>query len=147
MIIYFDMDGTIANLYQIENWLEKIRNQDTSPYYEASPMLRFSNFARKLNTLQKKGYQIGIISWLSKNSTEEFDNAVSETKKRWLKNHLPSVKFNEIHIVPYGTPKSKVTNQKEKILFDDEILNRAEWEKAGGKAYDPQYIMEILNRF
>lgn len=29
--IWFDMDGTIANLYGDPNWLEKIRAYDASP--------------------------------------------------------------------------------------------------------------------
>ena len=30
--IYFDMDGTIADLYGVDNWLEMLINEDATPY-------------------------------------------------------------------------------------------------------------------
>ena len=32
MTFYVDMDGTIANLYGVENWLEYLINEDAFPY-------------------------------------------------------------------------------------------------------------------
>lgn len=136
--IYFDMDGTIANLYGVDGWLEYLINRDTTPYEKALPMINFSYLARLLNRLQKNGYTIGIISWTAKNSTTEYDERVAEAKKRWLKKHLPSVHFDEIHIVEYGTPKSTCGNG---ILFDDEEQNRIEW---NGTAYNVDRILEVL---
>ena len=37
--IYFDMDGTVANLYDVPNWLEKLQAQDVTPYIEAKPLI------------------------------------------------------------------------------------------------------------
>ena len=71
--IYFDMDGTIANFYGVENWLEYLQNENTFPYENALPLLKFSSLAKILNNLQKKGWSIGIISWLAKNSSENYD--------------------------------------------------------------------------
>ena len=71
--IWFDMDGTIADLYNVENWLPKLRSYDPSPYAEAKVMWNMSLLARYLNKLQKLGYWIGIISWASKDSTKEYD--------------------------------------------------------------------------
>ena len=31
--------------------------------------------ARLLNKLQRNGYTIGVVSWLAKNSTEEYDES------------------------------------------------------------------------
>ena len=36
--IFWDMDGTIADLYNVPNWLDKLRAEDTSPYREAEPL-------------------------------------------------------------------------------------------------------------
>ena len=66
MKIFFDMDGTIANLYGVENWLEYLLNKNVKPYAEAKVMLNMNSLARLLNNLQKKGHKIGIISWLAK---------------------------------------------------------------------------------
>ena len=45
MTIFFDMDGTIADFYNVPNWLLKLRNNDASPYEEAVPLLRLNNAA------------------------------------------------------------------------------------------------------
>ena len=42
MKICFDMDGTIANLYGVENWLEYLIAEDVKPYAEAKVMLNMS---------------------------------------------------------------------------------------------------------
>ena len=139
--IYFDMDGTIANLYGVENWLEKIINEDASLYIEALPLLKLNVLARLLNNLQEKGWTIGIVSWLAKNSSENYDIEVAKAKTNWLNSHLASVKFDEINIVPYGTPKEEVVNFPNGILFDDEIQNRENWI---GKAFDETEILTVL---
>lgn len=139
--IYFDMDGTIANLYGVEDWLPKLRNRNPSPYTEAKPLLKMQPLARTLNALQKKGYTIGIISWLSKDPTPEYDKAVTRAKEEWLKAHLKSVRFDEVIIVAHGTPKQSAVACPLGILFDDEEQNRNAWQ---GKAYEPQNIMDIL---
>ena len=139
--IFFDMDGTIADLYGVENWLDYLIASDTLPYAVAKPLLRLSSLARVLNRLQREGYRIGVISWLSKSGTEEYNNAVTETKKNWLKKHLASVHFDEINIVKYGTPKQVFARTENDILFDDEEKNRNNWT---GKAFDVNAILEIL---
>ena len=141
MTIYFDMDGTIANLYGVENWLPKLQNEDASPYIDATPLVRLSTLARLLNKLQKNGYTIGIVSWLAKNSTTEYDERVKVAKINWLRTHLKSVQFDEIKIVPYGTPKETVVSFPKGLLFDDEEPNRTNWI---GTAYDVDNIIDIL---
>lgn len=139
--IYFDMDGTIADFYGVNGWLESLKAGDTHPYEAAAPLLRLSALAKRLNNLQKKGYKIGIVSWLAKNSTDEFDEKVTQAKIHWLKIHMKSVRFDEIHIVKYGTPKEEVVEIPNGILFDDEIPNRRNWK---GNAYSEREIMEVL---
>ena len=141
MTIWFDMDGTIANLYAVENWLPKLRNEDTSPYADAIPLLKMNVLARLLNKAQRNGYKIGIVSWTSKGGSAKYNKAVAITKIKWLANHLASVHFDEIRIMDYGTPKSTVMNDSNDILFDDEEPNRNEWK---GIAYDVDNIIEIL---
>lgn len=143
MKIFFDMDGTIANLYGVENWLESLINNDEKPYKEAKVMLNMNSLARLLNKIQKSGIEIGIISWLSKNSNKEYDNKVTEAKKNWLKKHLNSVKFNTIDIVAYGTRKENFITSKNDILFDDEEQNRKNWT---GKAFTEKEIMRTLKK-
>lgn len=136
--IWFDMDGTIADLYGVENWLPKLRASDPSPYMEAEPLVRMASLARVLNRLQRDGYKIGIVSWLSKNGSLKYNEAVIEAKEKWLKLHLKSVSFDYIEIIEHGTPKQI---GRAGILFDDEEKNREAW---NGAAYDVDNIIEVL---
>ena len=142
--INFDMDGTIANLYGVDNWLDYILAEDTTPYEVAEPLLRLCVLARKLNALQKQGYNLAVITWLAKEATEEYNEAVTEAKLAWLAQHLPSVVWDRITIVPYGTPKQNFCENPLDVLFDDEARNRDNWT---GRAFDVQNIMEILRTF
>lgn len=139
--IVLDMDGTIADLYNVPNWLDYLLKEDEYPYSAARPLVNMSLLARLLNKLQNKGYVINVISWLSKNSTKEYDKKVINAKRKWLEKHLKSVKFNNIYIVPYGTPKHTLSNG---ILFDDEQKNRDNW---GDGAYNVDNIIEVLKGF
>ena len=139
--INFDMDGTLANFYGVENWLAMLEAEDTTPYAEAIPLLRLSALAKRLNNLQKQGYQLAVISWLSKNGSDAYNEAVTAVKLNWLKKHLPSVNWDRITIVPYGTPKQNFCSNPLDILFDDEERNRNNWT---GRAFDVENIMEIL---
>ena len=139
--IFFDMDGTIADLYGVENWLDYLIASDALPYEIAKPLIRLNALARVLNRLQKQGYKVGVISWLAKNSNTDYDEKVTRAKKEWLKKHLASVNFDEIHIVKYGTPKQTFAKTENDILFDDEEKNRNDWT---GKAFNVNEIIEIL---
>ena len=141
MTIWFDMDGTIADLYAVENWLPMLRAYDPAPYALAKPLVRLSTLAYMLNKLKAKGYRVGVISWGSKCSTPAYDAAVTAAKVAWLKRHLPSVDFDEIHVVPYGVPKQNFKRTDADILFDDEERNRTNW---GENAHTETEIFEIL---
>lgn len=139
--IYFDMDGTLANLYNVPNWLEKLQNEDATPYIDATPLVKLNVLARLLNRLQANGYTIGIVSWLAKNGTTEYNAKVTTAKNTWLNTHLASVQFDEVIIAEYGTPKEEIVSNPYGILFDDENANRDAWK---GIAYDVNNIIEVL---
>ena len=141
MRICFDMDGTIANLYGVNDWLDMLINEDATPYRIAETLVNMNILARYLNRLQKMGFEIGIISWLAKNSNTEYDEKVTRAKKAWLKEHLHSVNFDFVEIVKYGTNKNLVCRTENDILFDDEINNRKEW---NGQAFDVDNILGVL---
>lgn len=142
--IYFDMDGTIANLYGVENWLDNLMNEYTRPYREAKAMVNMKALGRELNRLQAEGYVIGVVSWLSKNGTDEYGERVAKAKREWLARHIGAVEWDEVHIVKYGTPKYKVVDVPNGILFDDEERNRKEWALGNGLAFGVENIVEIL---
>ena len=76
-VLNFDMDGTIANLYKMENWLENLEKEKLD-FYLAKPIFN-DNFISKIIELKKKGFSFdftlpdrgrylksrwpGILSW------------------------------------------------------------------------------------
>ena len=136
--IYFDMDGTIADLYGVDGWLEDLLHEDVRPYAEARPLVNLQRLARILNRLIRNGYSVNVISWTSRGGSAEYNREVAKVKIQWLETHLKSVKFSKIEILPYGTPKELFGYG---ILFDDEEHNRESW---GEGAYTEKEIFEVL---
>ena len=134
--IYFDMDGTIADLYGVENWLPMLRAEDATQYRIAKPLVNITRFNVLCGLLRRQGYEIGVISWLSKESSKEYKKAVRAAKREWLKKYFPAC-GNEIHLVQYGTPKHSIVKAKDAILFDDEYINGVSWERNGGEWINP----------
>ncbi len=124
--IWLDMDGTMADLYGVENWLEMLTAHDETPYAEAKPLVRMATLARLLNNRQRKGYRVCVITALAKNTNAEYDERVKIAKLNWLARHLKTVKFDEIRFVPYTYTKNNANNGND-ILFDDEARHLEAW--------------------
>ena len=126
--LVFDMDGTIANLYGVENWLNDLRNSNPRPYVVAEPMYDMDTLVVILEILKSQGWKIAITSWLSMDSTKAYDEKVKVAKREWLARY--NFPYDEIHLVPYGTPKSECTRKLGgfQILFDDNKEVRDGWE-------------------
>lgn len=139
--ICVDLDGTLAALYDVDGWLDDLMNENTRPYDIAKPMLNLSVLARLLNRAQRAGWKLCVISWTSKGGSELYNTAVELAKRGWLAKHLPSVEWDEIKIVRYGTNKRKACGGG--LLFDDEEPNRLTW---GEGAYHPARILEVLKK-
>lgn len=140
-VINLDCDGTFINLYGVDGWLNDIINENVRPYREAKALVNLVWFARTIHELQNKGWKVNIISWTAKNGTKEYNERVKQAKLKWFKTHIPSVKFDNIYIVDYGTPK---TSLAEGILFDDEEQNRNKWK---GIAFDETNLIKKMRAF
>ena len=146
-MICFDMDGTIADLYAVENWLPMLRAYDPTPYEVAEPMWEMAELANLLRKCQTIGIEIRIITWLSKDSTAEYDRAVREAKRNWLAEM--DFPFDHFHGVQYGATKADsirryLAEDETAILFDDNAKVRNGWHM--GEAIDPTTtdILEVL---
>lgn len=139
MTIWFDMDGTFVDLYGVNNWLPKLLAGDPSPYENALPLIDIKQFEKILATIQRNGAKIGVISWGAKNPSSDYLSAVDTAKRNWLKTHLPTTKWDEICILPYGTPKNLVAGADD-ILIDDEEQNRKQWK---GQSFPPSKIFHL----
>lgn len=139
--IYFDMDGTIASLYDYENWLPLLKASDVSPYLYCSPRVECINFIDIINKIKAKGIKVGIISWTAKGGSKEYNKKVRKAKMQWIKNHFGNI-FDEYHIVKYGTSKHSVATIKNSILVDDDINVRNKW---NGQTIDANNCVEMMN--
>jgi phosphoglycolate phosphatase-like HAD superfamily hydrolase len=146
-MICFDMDGTIADLYGVENWLEMLRAFDPTPYEIAEPMWDMAELADLLHQVQTIGIEIRIITWLSKESTAEYDDAVRVAKRNWLAEQ--GFPFDHFHGVRYGATKADSVRRylgegETAILIDDNAKVRQGWTM--GDTIDPTAcdLVEIL---
>lgn len=138
--IYFDMDGTLVDFYNVDGWLDYIHSEDTTPYDVAKPLVDPIHFNLLINQLKAIGYTIGIISWSAKNGSKEYNKRVRTAKKKWLAETFDNL-FDEFHVVKYGTSKNRVAKTKNAILFDDDANVRAKWQ---GESYAADDIIMIL---
>ena len=140
-MICFDMDGTIADLYAVENWLPMLRAFDPTPYEIAEPMWNMAELASLLRQAQAIGIEIRIITWLSKDTNTEYDRAVREAKRNWLT--AQGFPFDHFHGVQYGATKADsirryLAENETAILFDDNAKVRNGWHM--GEAIDPTEV-------
>ena len=126
-MLVFDMDGTIADLYKVDGWLQMLRDERTEPYEKAEPMYNMTELSDILNKLRSLGWLVCVTTWLAKDASKEYNKAVTEAKKAWLaKYNFP---YDEIHCVKYGTTKANCTRKKGgfQILIDDNKKVRDGW--------------------
>ena len=125
--LVFDMDGTIADLYGVDGWLDMLRAEDARPYEIAKPMYRMDILGTVLKYLKMFGWKVVITTWLAKDATDDYNNRVTKVKKEWLdKYNFP---YDDFNAVVYGTPKADVTRAMGgyQILVDDNAEIREGW--------------------
>lgn len=137
--IYFDLDGTLSDLFSVPHWRERLAAKDSTPYRIARPLCPPDGLRALLASYHAEGYKLGIISWCSMGGDEGFDEVVKAAKIDWLKEHDILECFDVVHIMPYGTPKHQFMNRGD-ILIDDDANVRAQWNKWGGIAIDAKEI-------
>lgn len=127
--IWLDMDGTFADLYSVEGWLDDLIAHNVRPYAEARLMYDMVDLLEVLLRLKENGYNIGVISWLSKDHNAEYEKAVAYTKKDWLTKYCMDLVLDKVIITPYGMKKADTCRKfGYGILVDDEEQNRNAWD-------------------
>ena len=117
-IVYLDMDGTIADLYGINNWLERLRDEDSTIFTECETLIT-EKALFDLYPVEK--YEIRILSMTPKKATKRYCMSVIAQKNEWLDTHFPHIK-KRIYL-PYGHNKN-LKNSVNKILIDDSEIIR-----------------------
>lgn len=141
-ILVFDMDGTLADFYSVEGWLDDLHARNVRPYAEARPLVDMAELRNILLQLQDFGWHVVITSWLAKDSTRDYDNAVRTVKHNWLDSF--DFPYDELHFVKYGTTKANCTRKYggRQVLFDDNEKVRNGWNL--GEAIDAVDMIEYL---
>lgn len=137
-LLVFDMDGTIADLYGVDNWLPLLREQSTIPYEIAQPMYDMVELAEILNQLKTIGYRIVVTTWASMECDRDYFKRIRQAKLEWLYNQ--GFPFDELHCNSYGRSKRYATSPTMQcgnyptcqILIDDNQEVRTDWAKWHG---------------
>lgn len=145
-ILVFDMDGTIADLYGVDNWLDDLENEKTRPFDVAEPLYDMEILNEILLFLKLQGWRIVVTTWLSKTGSQEYNNLVRESKLAWLdKYNFP---YDEVHLIKYGTTKASCTRhfgRGMQILFDDNAEVRKGWHLGETVDANKSIITALLN--
>ena len=126
-VIVFDMDGTIADFYGVEGWLDDLNASNPRPYEVAKPLVDMVVLNELLKLLKAQGWTICVTSWLSNGSSKDFDKLVRIAKRNWLAKY--DFPYDEIHLVKYGTTKANCTRHHKgyQVLVDDNASVRKGW--------------------
>lgn len=125
--IYFDMDGTVADLYGEKNWLDNLRNEREGSFINLRPLVDMNELAMVCHQLMNLGYSFGVITWLPMGASYEFERVCEEEKRAWVEEFMPWV--SEFYAQSYGVPKQYAPSKRaaEMILVDDNAEVRAMW--------------------
>lgn len=119
--IYFDMDGTITDLYGFNGWFDCLQNEQTDPYTKAGLLVDGEQLRNFLAAGKAAGVLFGVISWGAKNASKDYQKAIRRAKIDWLKKNNLLEYFSELHVIKYGTPKNRVAKNRTGVLVDDEL--------------------------
>lgn len=129
-MICFDMDGTIADLYGVPNWEPRLRASDPTPYTEARLIYPVDELREVLHKAIVQGIMVGVITWLSKDSTNIYKAHTRKAKREWLKAYGIPCQF--FHGISYGVTKANCVRDKlregeQAVLVDDNAKVRKGW--------------------
>ena len=144
-MLVFDMDGTIADLYGVDGWLDDIIAKSVRPYAVAKPLYDMDVIVTLLDVLKGMGWRIAVTSWLAKVCDDEYAEAIREVKTAWLNRF--GFPYDILNIVNYGVDKSSVTAKFGgfQILFDDEDKNLTDWVNGATVDAKTDIIQALLN--
>ena len=111
--VYLDMDGTIANLYESANWLQRLRNEDKTIFLECAPMATEQDLFK---IFPQEQFEIIILTMTPMNCTKEYHEQVIKQKCQWLAKYFPNIKRKIF--MHYGHNKN-LKNSANAILVDD----------------------------
>lgn len=129
--VYLDMDGTIANLYDQKNWLQKLQKEDKTIYLKCLPLITEEKL---FEYFPKEYYEIVILSMTPKNCSKSYHKNVIAQKNEWLNYFFPHLTKRIYKKFGYN---KNLKNSKNAILIDDSFEIRQSFK---GRSYSPSDI-------
>ena len=123
--ILFDLDGTVADLYGRDDWLEKLR-AEVPIYEELEPLVDMVELTTIAERLVEKGVEFGVVTWLSMGASVDYEFVTAMEKFRWCQKYMPYI--SEFEAQPYGTPKQTNYHHCKCILIDHKAEVRQAFE-------------------
>lgn len=127
-VLYFDMDGTLCDLYSVENWLAKLQSGSTQPYAAARPLYSMPAFNELVQKLKDNGWKIKVVTWGAKDASPTYNIRIAFIKRLWLlMNGFP---FDDFIYQKYGMEKSNAIEGDAgfHILVDDNKQVQESWQ-------------------
>lgn len=141
--IYLDLDGTLYDLYNIENWEQKLREEKPNMYNQDRPLYT-PRIHTIVSALLRYGVKFHVITKLSMTATKNYAELTTAEKKTWTRTNLPFV--SNINCINYYDHKYNYICKKDEdnILIDDSDKECADWTGTAIKAENN--IEEILSK-
>lgn len=129
IIICFDLDGTLFDLYGKKNWLEMLRTENPNAFEgDFLPEIDKTKLYSSMKKLAKREVRFEVVTWLPKFASVEYEQKCAEKKRKWVKKNLPFI--SNVSCQSYGTPKQKAIIKKasKMYLIDDSEEVGKKWE-------------------
>lgn len=134
-VIYFDMDGTLADFYGQPDWLDKLRTETEGAFIDCKPLFDESRFFSVVSRLLAVGVRFGVITWLPMQASPEYEKICTAEKIDWCKQFLPFI--SEFSAQSYGIPKQYAIKKHAftEILIDDNLEVCETWKTAKQRTF------------
>ena len=116
-LVYFDMDGTISDLYGVSNIFNRLDSLDASVYYEAKPINKYIDMLKEFHNM---GYKVIILSCLGMISEKQFDIDTINNKNKWLDEYVGDKYIDERIYLPYTKHKEQYIAEYGILVDDDD---------------------------
>lgn len=136
--IFVDMDGTVANFHQENNYLERM--------YEQGFFQGLSPYPNAVYGLQDHMIEHPYTEVYTITATVDSPYCIAD-KSAWLDKHLPEIDTAHRIFVPMGENKANYIPdgiRPTDILLDDYNVNLEQWRDAGG--YPVKFVNDINDR-
>ena len=136
--IWFDMDGTLYDLYKIPGWLGLLESRRWNDAFGQADYARahIDRIREAIKALKATGWTVGIITWAPM-GIQWWDEALGEVERvkcKWVDQNIPELADDDIPFacLPYGESKAKFIIDMEEAgdvnyLVDDNKEVRRDW--------------------